>query len=99
MLMEKALSVDERSPPDAKQDEAVLRQREALTKRAENMLERARDLDPLNRGHTVALARFHRLLASRALDENTRRDQFALSLKFYEQAIRLSVSERSQPQQ
>jgi tetratricopeptide (TPR) repeat protein len=41
----------------------------------------------------VALGRLHRLLASRALDENTRRDQFALSLKFYEQATRLGPNE------
>lgn len=89
-LMDKALSGDGRSPPDAKQDEAVLRQREALIRRAEKMHERARDLNPLDRGHTVALARLHRLLASLALDGNTRRDRFALSLKLYEQAMRLS---------
>jgi len=65
-------------------------QREALLKKTEEILIRARDLNPYNTDHTANLARLYRTWAELSNDPQERKKYLQKSIEFYEQATRLS---------
>ncbi|MDI7275480.1 MAG: tetratricopeptide repeat protein [Anaerolineae bacterium] len=68
-------------------DDPQLKEQHLL--KAEQVLQRARDLNPLNTDHSANLARLYRTWAQLG-DESARRQKLALSVSHYEQATRLS---------
>ena len=71
----------------ATKDEA---QREALLKKTEQVLLRARDLNPYNTDHTANLARLYRTWADLTKDSQKRREFLEKASEYYEQATTLS---------
>jgi tetratricopeptide (TPR) repeat protein/O-antigen ligase len=65
-------------------------QREVLFERAREVLEEARRLNPLNTDHTANLARMYQIWGSATSDPARRQDRLNRSLRYYDQATRLS---------
>ncbi len=65
-------------------------QQTVLLDRAEEVLQHARDLNPLNTDHTANLARYYAARASTQTDETARRDSFEKAAEAYMHATNLS---------
>jgi tetratricopeptide (TPR) repeat protein len=65
-------------------------QRDALFKRAREVLESARKLNPLNTDHTANLARMYQIWGNGTTDPAKRQELLNQSLAYYDEATRLS---------
>jgi len=67
-----------------------LKQRDALFEQARQILEQARQLNPLNTDHTANLARMYQIWAGVTADPAARDARLHKALEYYEQAVQLS---------
>ncbi|MGC8839051.1 MAG: tetratricopeptide repeat protein [Anaerolineae bacterium] len=65
-------------------------EREALVREAEKVLQRARDLNPLNTDHTANLARTYQVWAQWTSDPAVRQQRLEKALEYFRQATQLS---------